>query len=141
MPSIIFNSAVRAALTGGINFAADSFKMMLLSAVPGETEKDAWDFRSDVTTEIAAGGGYAAGGVAATLTVAATDDANNDVEISVDPVSWPSASITAAAALIYKDTGVAGTSQLVGTIDFGGNVTSTNDAFTVTATTPIKFQN
>ena len=141
MPSIIFNSAIRAALTGGVNFASDSFKMILLSAVPGETEKDAWDFLSNVTTEIAAGAGYAAGGNAVVLTVAATDDVNNDVEISAAPVAWPTSTITARAALIYKNTGVAATSQVIGTIDFGGTVASTNDTFTVTATAPIKFQN
>jgi len=99
------------------------------------------DFLSNVTTEIAAGAGYAAGGNAVVLTVAATDDVNNDVEISAAPVAWPTSTITALAALIYKNTGVAATSQVIGTIDFGGTVASTNDTFTVTATAPIKFQN
>ena len=140
MASLVFNSAIRAALTGGVNFAADTFKMILLSAVPGETEKDGWDFRSDVTTEIT-GTGYTAGGSTVALTVAATDDTNNDVEITAGSVAWPSSTITAVAALIYKSTGVASSDQLIGTIDFGGTVSSTSDTFTVTPSGSIKFQN
>lgn len=141
MASILFNAMIRAALTGGINFATDSFKMMLLTVVPGETEKDGWDFRADVTNEVANGNGYATGGKACVLTVAAVDDANNDVEITIDPVAWAASTISADAALVYKDTGNAATDRLVGTIDFGGTVNSTNDAFTVTPTGSIKIQN
>lgn len=140
MASLNFNSGVRAALAGGINYASDTFKMMLVSAAPGETQKDAWDFRSNVTTEIT-GTGYTAGGKAVTLALGATDDANNRVDITASAVSWPSSTITAAAAIIYKDTGNAATDQLVCSIDFGGNVSSTNDAFTVTPSGQLRFQN
>lgn len=140
MASLNFNSGIRSALTGGINFSSDSFKMLLVGAAPGETEKDGWDFRSNVTGEIT-GTGYTAGGSAVTLTVAATDDVNNRVDITAGAVAWPSSTITAAAAVIYKDTGNAATDQLVCSIDFGGNVSSTNDTFTVTPSGQLRFQN
>lgn len=140
MASFNFNSMVRSALTGGIDFGGDSFKMLLVDTALTETEKDAWEDRADVTGEVS-GTGYTAGGKACTLTVAATDDANNDVEITIDPVSWASSTITAAAAVVYKDSGSAATDLLICTIDFGGDVTSTNGTFTVTPSGSLKFQN
>lgn len=38
MPSFNFNSMIRDALTGAIDFDTDSFKMMLVSVVPDATD-------------------------------------------------------------------------------------------------------
>lgn len=122
-------------------FTGKSFKMMLLAAPLTETEKDTFDFRSDVVNEIAAGNGYTAGGSACALTVQAVDTVNNDVEVTAGAVTWATSTITAQAALIYEDTGNAATDRLIDQIDFGGSVSSTNDDFTVTPTGSIKFQN
>lgn len=98
--------------------------------------------RSDVTNEVAAGGGYTTGGNACTVSVAATDNANNDVEISFTVTSWTSATITARAGVIYKSRGGASSAdELIGYVDFGSDVTSTNGTFAVTVSTPLKFQN
>lgn len=141
MPSFNFNSMIRDALTGAIDFDTDSFKMMLVSVVPDATDKDAWTKRSDVTDEVA-GTGYTAGGKAVTLTVAAVDTANDDTEITCSSPNWPSATISAVAAVIYKSRGgAASADELVCTIDFGGTIASTNGTFTVTPSGSIKFQN
>ena len=138
MPSFNFNATIRTVVNSF--YGSGTFKMILLSTLPGEAQKDSWDFRNDVTGEVV-GVGYTSGGNAATLTVSAVDNVNNDVEVTCSAVSWPAATITAVAALIYKDTGSAATDPVVSMIDFAGTVSSTNGTFTVTPTDSIKYQN
>lgn len=142
MPSFNFNSGIRDIITGAIDVDTDSFKMLLTSGtVLGATEKDTFTKRNQITTE-ATGTGYTAGGNAVTLTVAAVDTANDDVEITASAVSWPTSTITATGAVIYKARGGAATAdELLCFIDFGGTVSSTNGTFTVTPTGSLKFQN
>lgn len=141
MASFNFNSAIHKIITGAIDLDTDSFKMLLITSVLTETEKDSFDFRDDIINEVAAGGGYTTGGNVCTLTVAAVDNVNNDVEVTCAAVSWPTATITAAAAVIYKNVGTAATDPLLCHIDFGGSVSSTNGTFTVTPSGSLKFQN
>lgn len=143
MASFNFNNMIHKALTGNIDFDTDTFKMLLTTGtVLGETEKDSFIFRSSVTTEVANGNGYTTGGNAVTLTVAASDGTNNDIEITASAVSWPTSTISATGAVIYKSRGGAATAdEVVCFIDFAGTVASTNGTFTVTPTGSIKFQN
>jgi hypothetical protein len=97
--------------------------------------------RSSITNEIT-GLGYTAGGNACAVTVAAVDNVNNDIELSFAVTSWTSATITARAGVIYKSRGgLSSADELVGYVDFGSDVSSTNGTFAVTVTTPLKFQN
>ena len=138
MASFNFNATIRTIVNAF--YGSGSFKMLLVSVLPGETEKDTWDFRNDVTNEVT-GTGYTAGGAAVTLTVAAVDNANNDVEVTCSAPSWPSSTITALAGIVYKDTGNAATDPLICVVDFGGSVSSTNGTFTATPSGSIKYQN
>jgi len=47
----IFNSAMRDEAMGNINYNADAFKVMLLTAT-ATPNKDTWSRRSDVTNEV-----------------------------------------------------------------------------------------
>lgn len=144
MASFNFNSGIRDCVVGNINLSTDTFKMMLLSGtVLAETEKDTFFKRSQVTTE-ATGTGYTAGGNAVTLTVEAVASvaSDNALDITASAVSWPSSTITATGAVIYKARGGAATAdELLCYIDFGGGVSSTAGTFTVTPSGSIKFQN
>ncbi len=46
-------------------------------------------------------------------------------------VTWSNATVTAVGAVIYKNTGTASTSPLVGYIDLGGSKTSLAGNFTI----------
>jgi hypothetical protein len=122
----------------GINFATDSFKVLLVSSVPSEGNLDAWANRSDVSNEVT-GTGYTAGGVAVTLTVGSVDTTNNRLAITPSNLApgWTSATITALGAVIYKSTGSAATDKLVSFVDFGATVSSTNGNYAVTFSTPL----
>jgi hypothetical protein len=138
MASIIYNSCLDDAVRGNIDFDTDSFKIMLVTS-SYTADKDTHTKRSDVTNE-ASGTGYTSGGAASAVTV--TKDTTNDrIDIDFADVSFTSATITAAGAVIYKNTGTASTDNLVAYLDFGGDVTSTNGTFTVDITSPLRLSN
>ena len=139
MASFIYNSFIRDVLTGAIDMDTDTFKVMLTTSAYTEN-KDTHTKRSDVTGEVS-GTGYTAGGAATTVTVAAVDTANDDVEITIGAASWATSTITARKAVIYKSRGGASSAdELVAVVDFASDVISTAGTFTLTAST-IKFQN
>ena len=139
MASLIYNSAIRDALTGAIDYDTDTFKVMLTTSAYTEN-KDTHTKRSDVANEVT-GTGYTAGGASTTCTVAAVDTANDDVEITIGAASWLSSTITARKAVVYKSRGgAASADELVCVIDFGSDVISSNGTFTLTASV-LKYQN
>lgn len=138
MASLIYNSAIFDASTGAIDFDTDTFKMMLVTS--SYTAAKTHTKRNAVTNEVS-GTGYTAGGNAAAATVT-KDDANSRVDITFVITSWTSSTITARAGVIYKSRGGASSAdELVGYVDFGSDVSSTAGTFSVTITSPLRFQN
>lgn len=75
--------------------------------------------------------GYAAGGLALTISNPPTQDtANNVAWISFNNATWPNSSITARGALIYNSN----TGASIFVLNFGSDITMNN--FTVTFPTP-----
>lgn len=139
MPSLVYNSAVRAIATGTIDLDTDTFWAMLTTSTYTEN-KDTHDFRDDVTNEVT-GTGYTAGGQAITVSVAAVDTTNDRVVVTIGPVSWASSTITARKMVVYKRRGgAASADELLFVNDFGSDVISVSGTFTVAANT-ITFQN
>lgn len=138
MASANFTNLADHLAKAAINFSTDSFKVILVSAVPSATDLDTWINRSSVTTEVT-GTGYTTGGVAVTATVGAVDTTNNRVPVTFGNLSpgWTSATISAVGAIIYKSTGTASTDKLVQFVDFNGTVASTNGNYSVTFSTPL----
>ncbi len=115
-----------------------SFKFLLVSSVPSESDLDTFDFRNDITNEVT-GTGYTSGGVAATVTVGSVDTTNDRTPVTITDLTnaWTSSTITAVGGWLYKAVGTAGTDELVSFVDFGGTVTSTAGNYSVTFTAPI----
>jgi hypothetical protein len=138
MASLIYNSAIFDASTGAIDFDTDTFKMMLVTS--SYTAAKTHTKRNAVTNEVS-GTGYTAGGNAAAATVT-KDDTNSRVDITFAITSWTSSTITARAGVIYKSRGGASSAdELVGYVDFGSDISSTSGTFSVTITSPLRFQN
>lgn len=139
MASLIYNSFWDDLARGAIDADTDTFKCLLVTS--GYTEdKDAHTKRSNVTSEVAAGGGYAAGGQAVAVSVT-KDLANDRVDITLGGFSIPAATITARKAVYYKSRGGAATAdELVAVIDFGSDITSTAGTWSLAAST-IRIQN
>ena len=128
MASLIFNSFSDDLARGLIDMDGDTFKMMLVTSsyVP---DKDTHTKRSDVTNEVT-GTGYSTGGAACACTVV-KDTANDKVTLTFAVTDWPTSTITARAAVIYKSTGTASNDRLVVYDDFGSNVVSSTATFSV----------
>lgn len=138
MASFIYNSAIDDLANGNIDFGADTFNLLLVTS-SYTANKDTHVKRDDVTNEVS-GTGYTAGGAATACTVT-KDTATDKVTLSFASVSFSTATITAAGAVIYKARGGASSAdELVAFIDFGGDVSSTGATFSVGVST-ITFQN
>ena len=115
-----------------------TYKALLVSSVPSESDLDTFDFRSDIVNEVANSGTYVAGGAAVTCSVGAVDAANNRVAVTFgNPAPFTGATISAVGGWIYKAVGTAATDELVTYVDFGGTIVSTAGTFTVTLSTPL----
>ncbi len=127
MVSLIYDSALYDSITGGIDFAVDGFKAMLVG--PGYVaDKAGHSRRSDVSDEIA-GRGYEAGG--AEVEVAARQ-ADGLTEISLGGALWGPASFGAAGAVYYTARGgSAEGDELVAYIAFADRTVATNGNFTL----------
>ncbi len=130
----VLNSTLRDEALGNINYNTDTFKVMLLTST-ATPNKDTWTKRSDVTNEVS-GTGYTTGGVAVTVTVGTVDTANDRVDITLGAAEWTSSTLTARFAVYYKSRGGASSAdELVAIVDFGADISTVNDTFSMTAST------
>lgn len=114
-------------LKGHHEMDADTFKIALYTS---SATHDATTTNYTTTQEIS-GTGYSAGGReldSPTVTLSGTT-----AFVDFADETFPSASITAASALIYNTTtdGGSGTTDAVCVLDFGGDKTSTNGDFVI----------
>lgn len=129
MATQLYNSYKVLEANGGIDLDTDAIKVMLVTSsyVPNI---DTHDFRDDVTDEVV-GAGYVAGGKSLANIVAAQDNPNDRATLDGDDIQWAGSTITAAGAVIYRDVGTAATDDLIGFLDFGGDIVSDNGNFDI----------
>ena len=112
-----------------VDWVTDTIKVALTTSTYTPNQ-DTHDFFNDVTNEIT-GLGYSAGGATLTSPTLTYDSASNTVRLDAADTTWSGATFTARKCVIYKDTGSAATSPLLGYGDFGADVDVTNDTFTI----------
>lgn len=107
----------------GVHEAADTYKIALYtSAATLGASTTAYTATNEVS-----GTGYTAGG--ATLSgFSVSADGTTAILDFTDP-TWANSTITARGALIYNSTQ---SNKAVAVLDFGADISSTNDTFTVT---------
>jgi len=91
--------------------------------------QDSHDYFDDITNEVT-GTGYTAGG--ATLGSKTCTVSGKVTTFDAADTSWTSSTITARYAVIYFASGTAGTSLLIGYIDFGADQSSSSGTFQIT---------
>jgi len=129
MANVIYNAYKKGLLDGSIDLANDTIKCALVTSAY-IVDVDTHVFFSAITGEVV-GSGYAAGGSTLTTPVNSQDDTDDEGVFDADDVVFSASTITARAAVLYKDTGVASTSPLIAYIDFGSDLSSTADDFTI----------
>ena len=107
MANALYDLGREAFLTGSINYASDNIKVALVDTAVYTVNLATHDFLSDVSGIIAT-----SGNLASKTTTAGVADA---ADITITGVS----NTSIEALVIYKDTGVAGTSNLIAYIDTG----------------------
>lgn len=140
MASANFTNLALHLATGAIDFSSDSFKCMMVTVVPSAANLDTWVYRASVANESTdASLAYVTGGVPVILTVGSLDTANNRVPIAIASLApgWSGTEVSAAAAIIYKDTGNAATDPLICMVDFGGTLTAGGNNFSIIFSTPL----
>lgn len=139
MASFIYNSFWPDLGRADIDLAVDTFRVMLVTS-SYTADKDAHDRRNDVTNEVTGGTGYTAGGATCTITIA-TNNSLDRTTYTFSSVNWPTSTITARGAVVYKSRGGASSAdELVFYNDFGTNIITTGTTFTV-AQSVITVQN
>jgi hypothetical protein len=113
-----------------VDWDADTIKCSLHTSSYSPNQ-DTHNFYDDLTNEVANGNGYATGGVALTTSAPAYDATSNTLRLDASDAQWTSATFTARYAVVYKDTGSAATSPLLGYVDFGGDETVSSGTFTI----------
>lgn len=127
--SKVYGPSLLSLLNGEIDFDTNTIKALLLTS--GYTpNQDTHRYRSDLTSEVASGNGYATGGVTLTGKTVTYDAATNTVTIDADDPAWPASTITCRYIVFYRDTGTAATSALISWADFGADQSSTAGTFT-----------
>jgi len=111
-------------------WTSDTMKVLLTTSSYTPSQ-DSHEFKSSVTNEVT-GTGYSAGGVTLGTKSVSVDTASNETRLIAANVSWTTATFTARYAVIYKDTGTAGTSPLLGYVDFGADVPVSAGTFSIT---------
>lgn len=130
-----YGNAVLKVSTGSIDLDTDTFKIMLTTSTYTPNQ-DTHVFRSDVTNEVS-GTGYTAGGNTLTGVSATYDSASNETRIAWTSPTWPTSTITARTAVIYKSRGgAASADELVAYCTEATDISSTGGTFTVTLPSP-----
>lgn len=127
MADVIYNPAKKKILDADIDFVANTIKVMLVTA--SYTPLATHEFRSSVTNEVT-GTGYTAGGETLANKTVTVVGANGVFD--ADDVIWAAATITARAAVLYRDTGNPATDPIIAYIDFNENKISTASDFRIT---------
>jgi hypothetical protein len=139
MASRNFGLLARHLATAQIDLTTNELGIILVTALPSESNLDTWANRSDVTgIEVPNGSGYTTGGIVQPYTLDAYDTTNNRQPVTLTDIvnGWTSSTISAVGCIIFKRTGVAANDILLFAGDFGGTVTSTNGNFSVDHLTP-----
>jgi hypothetical protein len=94
--------------------------------------QDTNHFFSDVTNEIT-GTGYTAGGATLGSKTSTYDTATDQIRLDAADTSWPTSTLTARRAVVWNDTaGASTTDPVIGWVDYGADVSTTNGTFQIT---------
>jgi len=132
MANLVYNRCKQGLLQGDFDLSngADTIKVALVTNAY-TPDVDGHEDYADITNEVV-GAGYVAGGAALANQAVTKDDLDDEGVFDANNVTWAGATFTARRAIIYKDTGVPGTSLLIAVIDFGADKTATAGDFTIT---------
>jgi len=132
MASVIYDSFLSDVFAGNCT-TASTYKGMLVTSAYTE-DRGAHSKRSSVTSEVAATGGYTAGGVTLALT-ASLNTTTHILTLTIPTATWASSTITARKLIVYRSTGTAANDNLVCCVDNGADLISSSSTMIWNAST------
>ena len=126
-----YGLGLKAVTAQSINWGSDTIKCALVTSTYTPNQ-DTDQFWSTPQTNEVSGTGYTAGGVTLTTSAISYDTSTNEVRLDASDISWTAASFTARYAVVYKSTGTASTSPVLGYVDFGADETVSSGTFSIT---------
>ena len=124
MASVVYDSFLADVFSGAAN-TSHSYKALLCTSSYAEN-RATHTKRSDVTNEVAASGGYTAGGAAVTLT-ASLNTTTHKLTLTIGSTTWSSSTITARKLVVYRARGGASSAdELVCCVDNGTDLVSSS---------------
>lgn len=115
-----------------VDWTADTIKVAATTSAY-TPDQDAHEFFSSVTNELATANGYTAGGATLASKTLTYDATTNQVRLDAADTTWTAVgTLTARRFVIYKSTGAAGTSPLLGWVDNGTDASATDAPLTIT---------
>lgn len=122
-----------------VDWVTDTIKVTLHTSTYTPNQ-DTHDFADDLTNELSTGSGYTAGGVTLASKSVSYDTSTNEARLIAGNAAWTNLSATFRYAVVWKDTGTAGTSPLLGYVDLGATtIAGTNFTLTPDATGWLKI--
>ena len=115
--------------SAGIDWTVDTIKVSLHTSTLTPSA-DTHLYFDDLTNEVS-GTGYSAGGATLASKTLTQDDTNDRGVCDAADVTWSASTITARYAAVYKSTGTASTSPVIGIIDFGADKSSSATDFVI----------
>lgn len=129
MADVVYNSFFSGLFDAKFDLNTNQTKVMLVQSgyVPAATHI----YRSSVTNECPASGGYSTGGEIINNPVIIQDNAVGVARFKGNNVIWLASTITARGAIVYKVVGSAATDLLMFYYDFNADKSSDNTDFKI----------
>lgn len=99
----LYGQVFKSAFNKELDWDSDVIKVMLCTS-SYTPDQDAHQYKSSVTNEVAATGGYTAGGNTLTTCTSTYTGATNKLMLDADDTSWSTSTITARTAVVYDST-------------------------------------
>lgn len=131
MANVVINRFKQQSMVAGVNLTSQTINCALINNIFGVSSTtqiaDIQSFSAISSTWEITGTNYSAGGMALSATGTYEDDVNDKSVFSAGNVTWPTATVTAYGAFLYR----ASDSFPICVVDFGGAKTSTAGDFTI----------
>lgn len=130
MADVIYNSFKQKIMDGSIDLDTDTIRVALVTS-SYTPDQDSHEDYADITNEVANGNGYTTEGEQIGGAAVTKDNTDNEGVFDGNDVTWAASTITARGAIVYKDSGTAGTSWFICYLDFGSDQSSSSGDFTI----------
>lgn len=117
-------------MDGSIDLDTDVIRVALVTSTYTPNQDSHEDY-ADITNEVANGNGYVTEGEQIGGAAVTKDNTDNEGVFDGNDVTWAASTITARGAIVYKDSGTAGTSWFICYLDFGSDQSSSSGDFTI----------